>query len=84
MVYFTEEQVLAALNAHPGVDMVSFFQAMNDAYKPNESGSMFTFGKYKGKSVLDVMKYDQGYIRWFMKTGNSDFPQYDYIANMTK
>ncbi len=34
---------------------------------------VFSFGKYKGKSVAEVFKTDPGYYSWIM---NGDFPEY--------
>lgn len=34
---------------------------------------VFNFGKYKGRSVIDVFKKDPGYYSWMM---NGDFPMY--------
>lgn len=40
----------------------------------NEAGEeVFNFGKYKGRSVVDVFKKDPGYYSWMM---NGDFPMY--------
>ena len=33
----------------------------------------FTFGKYKGKEVEEVLKQDPGYFGWVLK---SDFPRF--------
>ena len=33
---------------------------------------VFNFGKYKGRSVKEVLKVDSGYYGWMM---NGDFPQ---------
>ena len=40
----------------------------------NEKGKpVFSFGKYKGNEVSEVLKSDPGYYSWIMK---SDFPKY--------
>ena len=40
----------------------------------NEKGKpIFSFGKYKGNEVSEVLKNDPGYYSWIMK---SDFPKY--------
>ena len=40
----------------------------------NEKGKpVFSFGKYKGNEVIEVLKNDPGYYSWIMK---SDFPKY--------
>ena len=33
----------------------------------------FSFGKHKGKLVLDILKTDSGYFNWLL---NADFPLY--------
>lgn len=38
-----------------------------------EGDEVFTFGKYKGKKVAEVLEKDQGYYGWIQK---SDFPLY--------
>ena len=30
---------------------------------------VFNFGKYKGKSVVDVLRKDQGYYSWILSRG---------------
>jgi DNA polymerase-3 subunit epsilon len=40
----------------------------------NEDGDeIFTFGKHKGKRVVDILEQDQGYFSWIQ---NADFPRY--------
>lgn len=39
----------------------------------DEDEEVFTFGKYKGKKVSEVLEKDQGYYGWIQK---SDFPLY--------
>jgi len=39
----------------------------------NKGNEIFTFGKYKGRPVEEVLEKDQGYFGWIMK---SDFPLY--------
>jgi DNA polymerase-3 subunit epsilon len=39
----------------------------------DEEDEIFTFGKYKGKKVTEVLEKDQGYYGWIQK---SDFPLY--------
>lgn len=39
----------------------------------NKNEEIFTFGKYKGKRVLDVLEKDKGYYSWIQ---NADFPLY--------
>jgi DNA polymerase-3 subunit epsilon len=38
-----------------------------------DDNEVFTFGKHKGKKVVDVLDKDQGYYNWIQK---SDFPLY--------
>jgi len=38
-----------------------------------DENEIFTFGKYKGKKVSDVLKRDKGYFSWIQ---NADFPLY--------
>lgn len=49
------------------VDLAGFIQ-----YNKNQE-EIFTFGKYKGKKVSEVLKKDSGYYGWIQ---NSDFPFY--------
>ena len=39
----------------------------------DEENEIFTFGKYKGKKVVDVLEKDKGYYSWIQK---ADFPLY--------
>jgi len=39
----------------------------------NEENEIFSFGKYKGKKVIDVLKDNPGYYSWIQ---NADFPLY--------
>jgi DNA polymerase-3 subunit epsilon len=39
----------------------------------DEGDEIFTFGKYKGKKVTEILEKDQGYYGWIQK---SDFPLY--------
>jgi len=41
-------------------------------YNDNEE-EIFTFGKYKGQRVVDILKKDRGYYSWIQ---NADFPLY--------
>jgi DNA polymerase-3 subunit epsilon len=41
--------------------------------KDEEDNPIFSFGKYKGQKVLDVLKRDKGYYNWIQ---NADFPLY--------
>lgn len=54
-------------NRQKVVDFAGFI-----AYNENEIPT-FTFGKYKGKTVTDVLKSDPGYYSWMQ---NADFPLY--------
>ena len=38
-----------------------------------ENDEIFTFGKYKGRKVADILKSDKGYFSWIQ---NADFPLY--------
>ena len=38
-----------------------------------ENNEIFTFGKYKGQKVVDILKKDKGYYSWIQ---NADFPLY--------
>ncbi len=38
-----------------------------------EDNEIFTFGKYKGKKVVDILEKDKGYYSWIQK---ADFPLY--------
>ncbi|MEA3317321.1 MAG: 3'-5' exonuclease, partial [Bacteroidota bacterium] len=38
-----------------------------------EGKEVFNFGKYKGKSVEEVLEKDSGYYGWIL---NNDFPLY--------
>lgn len=38
-----------------------------------DNEEIFTFGKYKGEKVVDVLKKDKGYFSWIQ---NADFPLY--------
>jgi DNA polymerase-3 subunit epsilon len=49
------------------VDFAGFI-ALND-----EDNEIFTFGKYKGQLVEDVLSKDPGYFGWIQK---ADFPLY--------
>lgn len=35
---------------------------------------MFSFGKYNGKKVEEVLKMDRGYLEWFLNTKEKDSP----------
>lgn len=35
--------------------------------------SIFTFGKYKGDSIMEVASENPSYLYWMLKTGFSDF-----------
>lgn len=39
----------------------------------DEGAEIFTFGKYKGKKVEDILEKDKGYYGWIL---NADFPLY--------
>ena len=39
----------------------------------DDDDEVFTFGKHKGKKVLDILEKDQGYYSWIQ---NADFPLY--------
>lgn len=39
----------------------------------DEDDEIFTFGKYKGQKVADILKKDKGYFSWIQ---NADFPLY--------
>ncbi len=39
----------------------------------DEDDEIFTFGKYKGKKVIEILEKDQGYYGWIQR---SDFPLY--------
>ncbi len=38
-----------------------------------DEDEVFTFGKYKGKKVKDILEKDKGYYSWIQK---ADFPLY--------
>lgn len=38
-----------------------------------DNDEVFTFGKYKGKKVMDILDKDKGYYSWIL---NADFPLY--------
>ena len=38
-----------------------------------DDNEVFTFGKHKGKKVVEILEKDQGYYNWIQK---SDFPLY--------
>ncbi len=59
---------LATYSTHKKrADFAGFIQ-FND-----EEQEIFTFGKYKGRTVLDVLKENPGYYNWIQ---NADFPLY--------
>ncbi len=59
---------LSAFSNRQNVADFAGFIAYND-----EGNEFFTFGKYKGRLVEDVLKTDTGYFRWMQ---NADFPLY--------
>jgi DNA polymerase-3 subunit epsilon len=59
---------LSAFSNRQNVADFAGFIAYND-----EGNEFFTFGKYKGRLVEDVLKTDTGYFSWMQ---NADFPLY--------
>ena len=39
----------------------------------DDDEEIFTFGKYKGQQVSEILKKDKGYFSWIQ---NADFPLY--------
>ena len=79
----TYEVLKAQLDKYPtlqnNVEFLSSFSTQNKnvdlsgRFVYNDQGvEVFNFGKYKGKSVSDVLLKDSGYYGWMMK---GDFPQ---------
>ncbi len=52
---------------HKRADLAGFIQF------DEEGNEIFTFGKYKGQKVEDILKKDKGYFSWIQ---NADFPLY--------
>lgn len=55
------------LSNNKNVDLIGLIQ-----YNENKE-EIFNFGKYKGKSVIEILKKDYKYYQWIQK---SDFPYY--------
>ena len=54
---------------------IGFFTSMEQLYLASESARIpltFTFGKYRGENISDVVVKDRGYLQWIMK--NNDNP----------
>lgn len=52
---------------HKRADFAGFIQF------DDEDNEIFTFGKYRGQRVADILKKDKGYFSWIQ---NADFPLY--------
>ncbi len=42
----------------------------------------FTFGKYADKMVEEILKYDRGYLEWFLKTKEEEGTDEDWIFTL--
>jgi uncharacterized protein (DUF3820 family) len=42
-------------------------QAINDYYNMKAESSPLIYGKYKGKQIVDVAKWDPNYLKWMTR-----------------
>jgi uncharacterized protein (DUF3820 family) len=58
------------------MDVLVFLDKKEQQYKERneakkiESSDKLPFGKYRGKSIDDVLKFDKKYLQWMMKNCN--------------
>jgi DNA polymerase-3 subunit epsilon len=61
-------KALAAFSSHSeSVDFAGFIQ------RDDSGDEIFSFGKHKGRKVLEVLEQEPGYFGWIL---NADFPLY--------
>ena len=54
------------------LDVLAFLDQKEEEYKKKRLESMdkLPYGKYKGKSIDEVLKFDKKYLQWMMKNCN--------------
>lgn len=75
----TEEEAMTAFRAARQIVLKTgayFKDALGDDFADYECAPpIFPFGKYKGKSVLEVAKTDMPYLAWFAKNVTDKQPE---------
>lgn len=45
---------------------------LDEKFKDTDGSYLLSFGKYKGRTILQVLTMDRGYLEWIMKSPLSE------------